>query len=426
MTVTRDYKTGQTVRFSQKRFLLNSNNEQALIRQQYQVPISYTTKSEAKWEPTTRLWLNQTASGESFAVENLSIPKEDWILVNLQEVGYYRVTYDEANWNLLVDQLLTDRSKIHLINRAQILDDLFGLAENGVVSYRLALRALEYLKKETDSLPWSSFEEFIKPINRKLIRTKLYGDWKEYILNLVQDTYKEISQKKYDDDDLLNGKLQRVVVGIACDYDLAGCVTSSTEQFKQLMSNPTVNPVLANIREEVYRTAIAHGGKKEWDFLFDAYLKEPNADERKVIMKSLACTRVPWILTRYLDLAFNETSGVRTQDVVYLFRAFKASNFEYGRDVVFSYLIENWQRIHKIHGEFQTFGEIVGTFDSFSSQSELAALTDLYRSIGSKIGRSKRSFNQTLDKIKANMRWMERNLGEMERFFKERKQQATS
>ena len=386
------------------------------------MPISYTTKTESDWTPSTKLWLKKKNGGESFEVKNLSIPEDEWIIVNLQETGYYRVTYDEKNWNLLVNQLLADHTAIHPINRAQILDDLFRLAENEVVSYELALRALQYLKKETKVLPWLSFEAFIGPITRKLGRTELFGDWKNFIRDLVRTTYEQISAKQLEDDDLENGRLQRVIVGIACEYELDSCITNSIDKFRQRPINPSSpNPVPPNIRGAVYCTGIAYGDKLAWDSLFAAYLREPNANERKEIIKALACTRAPWILTNYLKLAFNESSGVRTQDVVFLFRAFKTSNFEYGRDVVFSYLMENWEVIHQIHGEFKTFGEIVDSFDSLSTRTELAALENLYRTMGHRIGRSKRSFLQTLDKIAANMRWMERNLNEIAAFLNKRK-----
>lgn len=391
------------------------------MRTQYQVPITYTTKGERDFKPTTKLWLNKTNSGESSAVVDLSIPKGDWIIANLQESGYYRVNYDEKNWNLLVDQLLTDHTQIDQINRAQILDDLFRLAENGVVRYSLALRALEYLKKETEVLPWLSFEAFIKPINRLLSRTEVFGDWKNFIRELVQGTYERMATEDYGDEDLKNGKLQRVIAIIACNYDLASCVTKSSEQLKELMQNSTDNPVPPNLRAAVYCTAIAYGDKSTWDFMFESYLKVENANEEKELIKALACTRAPWIQTHLLNLAFNESSGVRKQDVVFVFRAFKESNFEFSRDVVLNYLLENWQHIHQLHGQFKTFGEIVDLFDAFSTRSELATMENLYRSIGSKIGRSKRSFLQTLDKIRANMRWMEKNLDEIASYFKERK-----
>ena len=42
----------------------------------------------------------------------------EWIVGNLQYLGYYLVNYDERNWNAIIDQLKTDRSVIaYIANR---------------------------------------------------------------------------------------------------------------------------------------------------------------------------------------------------------------------------------------------------------------------------------------------------------------------
>ena len=37
----------------------------------------------------------------------------------LQETGFYRVNYDRRNWEMIIEQLKRDHTKIHVINRAQ-------------------------------------------------------------------------------------------------------------------------------------------------------------------------------------------------------------------------------------------------------------------------------------------------------------------
>lgn len=67
--------------------------------------------------------------------------------------AYYRVNYDTHNWNLLIEQLKEDPQKIHVLNRAQLIDDAFALAYNDTISYDIPLRLGEYLKDETEPIP---------------------------------------------------------------------------------------------------------------------------------------------------------------------------------------------------------------------------------------------------------------------------------
>lgn len=69
----------------------------------------------------------------------------------------YRVNYDERNWELLIDFLLSENySKISVINRVQIMDDLLDFARAGELSYATAFEATHYLKKERNYLPWKA------------------------------------------------------------------------------------------------------------------------------------------------------------------------------------------------------------------------------------------------------------------------------
>lgn len=70
-------------------------------------------------------------------------------------LGYYRVNYDTATWENISKALKTDNySDIHVINRAQIVDDSLNLARGELLDYHLALNIIQYLEEETNYLPW--------------------------------------------------------------------------------------------------------------------------------------------------------------------------------------------------------------------------------------------------------------------------------
>lgn len=95
----------------------------------------------------------------------------------------------------------------------------------------------------------------------------------------------------------------------------------------------------------VYCNAIKAGGQEEWDFAWQRYLKTNVGSEKEIIMTALGCSRETWILSRYLEWAVTENSGIRKQDTARVF-ASVASNV-IGQQLTYRFLKNNWTRIKK-------------------------------------------------------------------------------
>lgn len=76
-------------------------------------------------------------------------------------LGFYRVNYDNENWMALIKQLHVDHEQIHVINRAQLINDAFALAKAGYLDYSVPLHLTEYLTNENNAMPFhSALNEF--------------------------------------------------------------------------------------------------------------------------------------------------------------------------------------------------------------------------------------------------------------------------
>lgn len=91
--------------------------------------------------------------------------------------GFYRVNYDERNWNLIIQQLIEDPREISVINRAQLIDDAFNLARAGLLDYSVTFNLTRYLRYETEYVAWRSAATGIKFLDSMLCHTKIYGDF---------------------------------------------------------------------------------------------------------------------------------------------------------------------------------------------------------------------------------------------------------
>ncbi len=77
-----------------------------------------------------------------------------WYVANIKHAGFYRVNYDEQNWQLLIGQLKSEHELIDSVSRAQLLDDLYNLGRAEIINQSIYIDALEYLKKETHPMPF--------------------------------------------------------------------------------------------------------------------------------------------------------------------------------------------------------------------------------------------------------------------------------
>lgn len=376
VTLTRQYGGARSAQLEQARYqafkgsLLNKTGDSlgqqnSSLDQRWEIPITFTSKSEQNWQPKTRLWMHQNDSTPT-QLNSSSVPSsdDDWMLLNVNQVGYYRVNYDLRNWKLLINQLNTDHKQITTTNRAQILDDIFELARSGVIDYKFAMEATTYLRGERDYLPWETVLMSFSYIDDMLQRTSIYGDWKDYVADLIAPYYARYREHDWtmgakqqgnktnqlavrgtgeptDVDDVLEHYNQVNAIAWACQVD-RHCIQKAQTLFNEWRQSGKnqINPAL---RYTIYCTAIENGDKDDWNFLWRVYEKEPNASERDRIMRALGCTKEIWLLSRYLEWTFSKSKPIRRQDGAFVFRVIAKNN--YGRDIAFNFMRERWSTI---------------------------------------------------------------------------------
>lgn len=84
-----------------------------------------------------------------------------------------------------------------------------------------------------------------------------------------------------------------------------------------------------DLKPVIYCTAIRYGGEKEWDFLWEQYLKSNIATQKSTLLHALGCTRELWLLNRFLEWSIKENSGIRRQDCVSVFYDVADNNIGY-------------------------------------------------------------------------------------------------
>ncbi|XP_037790314.1 uncharacterized protein LOC119585704 [Penaeus monodon] len=397
---------GTSAVVSQERFLLvRSENSSDTHDYKWWVPLTYTTQSEANFNQTQAMvWMKDSEA--QISLSSLP-PKDQWVIFNLQETGYYRVNYDDHNWNLLIQQLRNNHELISTINRAQIIDDAMNLAKAGQITYETALSVYTYLSKETEYVPLAAAINNLGYLRSMFVRAGGYGSLRSYLLDILVPLYESVGFEDSPDDPLLDQYKRTKALSWACLLGHQHCLDSASALYRTWMANPTNDSIISpNLKSTVYCRAIAEGGEAEWNFAWHKYLKSNVGAEKSRLLSALGCTNEIWILSRYLEMAFTPDSGIRKQDAYRVFGAV-AKNVV-GRPLAWNYLQNEWDKIYDFYGKAKPHFIKYAT-GGFNTEQHLKEVEHFRREHEHHLGSASRTVEQVIERTKNNIAWMKTN-----------------
>ncbi|KAH8271340.1 hypothetical protein KR018_007311 [Drosophila ironensis] len=423
INVTRDY-SAKTAKLSQERYLLNTQISRANRGGCWWVPLSYTTQGEQDFNNTApKAWMECGQNGNSLPKTIQDLPGADqWVIFNTQLSTLYKVNYDAHNWKLLIETLTNgDFERIHVINRAQLIDDALYLAWTGEQDYEIAMRLIEYLQREREYLPWKSAFENLKRVGRIVRQTPDFEFFKRYMkklispiyehLNGINDTFSSIQQQ----DQVL---LKTMVVNWACQYQVDDCVPQAMNYYRSWKAEPNPdekNPVPINVRSTVYCTSIKHGNDADWEFLWMRYKKSNVAAEKRTILTALGCSREVWLLQRYLEMTFDPKEAIRKQDSMWAFQAVAFN--EVGFLLAKKYFMDNVEFIYKFyHPLTKDMSRLLSPLsEQVITESDFNEFRDFVNNSRPSLKGLEQAIQQTLEIMLTNVQWKERNYHQMSR-----------
>ncbi|XP_043934238.1 aminopeptidase Ey-like [Protopterus annectens] len=400
---------------SQRHFLFNP--ESVVSRPS---KFNYTWIVPVTWmkglSSANRYWLeNSSAINPSFQVNN------DWLLLNINMTGYYRVNYDTGNWERLLNQLNTNHSVIPVINRAQIITDAFNLARAKHIPVALALNTSRYLILETEYLPWQSFRKNIDYFNLMFDRTEVYGPMKRYMRKQIFPLFKHFQNSTDMWTKLPKTRMEQdnqvYTLQMACYYGLPECTSVVLDLFRKWMKNSENNPILPSLRVVVYCYGIASGGEEEWEFAWRMFKNTSIGLEADKLRAVLSCTKEPGLLNRYLAYTL-DPEKIRKQDamntIVYI------SVNPYGHNLAWDFIRAKWKYIITTFGDnaFAIANLIQSVTRRFSSEFDMQQLQQFKKgNEDTGFASGAHAIEQALERTKANVQWMKKNRDDVLNWF---------
>ncbi|XP_034031432.1 aminopeptidase N-like [Thalassophryne amazonica] len=376
---------------TQRRFLNNDTSESSLW---WYVPIRFMSSTSGP----SLVWLNTT----SIEKKEFVVTDGDWILANVNCTGYYKVNYDLENWNRLFTHLERDPQSIPMVNRWQVIDDAFGLADAKMVPLTLALNSTRFLKKEMSHLPWLTAVTKLDYIMVMFDRSEVYGPIQMYLRKQIKGLYNFL--RKYTD----NGTVpedhslqisQQVAVRVACVSELPECQAMATRMFSYWMINKT-NIIHPTLRSIIYCQAVASGGQEEWDFAWDMFQNSTDLTEKDHLFEALACTKKIWLLNRYLKYTLipDKLNKTDSHSVI----ATVATNVV-GQELAWNFVREHWDNVTELGGGWL----ITKLTARFSTDFELQELKRFQNDYD--VEQFSWAVEEAIEQTKKNIKWVNEN-----------------
>ncbi|XP_067308061.1 aminopeptidase N [Pseudorasbora parva] len=403
--VTIDTRTGNV---SQKHFLLEKDavvDRKSEFNYEWFVPINWMKRGQVQ----NQLWLLQ----KSAIYKTMKVSKGEWVLANLHVSGYFRVNYDLGNWERLLSELESNHQVIPVVNRAQILDDAFNLARASIINITLALRTTKYLIHEREYIPWEAALRNLNYFFQLFGRSEVYGALQAYLKKQVKPLFEHFGIISSNWTTVPSGHTdqftQIIALSLACSTGIEGCRALTKNWFKRWMQNPHINEIHPNLRSTVYCDAIAAGGAEEWNFGWQMLQKVTVAAEAAKLRSALACTKVPWLLNRYLEYTMNPEK-IRKQDATSIV-GYIASNI-IGQPLAWDFVRANWAYFFKVYGTGSfTFSRLIGDITNrFCTPFELSQLKRFQKdNAETGFGSGTQALQQAIEKTTAKIKWLAEN-----------------
>ncbi|XP_072767118.1 glutamyl aminopeptidase-like isoform X2 [Anoplolepis gracilipes] len=343
LKITRDFSNKANV------YSITIENYEIVKKYAFWIPVSYTSQNNLDFGELRVPYDNRLiVLSSSQPIYELSGTMDNgWVIFNLRQTGYYRVNYDPENWQKIAKYLnSTEYTKIHVLNRAKIIDDAFYFMINGQLNSSLFWNLTSYLGQETNYIAWypmiKAFEHMssIFPFPDKGVQ-----NIKEKIKNILTNLLEKIKYEENPEESDLTKCLRQEAIKWLCIVGDLNCLIKAYDKLMLhiLNTKSNTNKLLPWWKEWIYCKGLILAESLNWHYAKIRLTKNYNNDK---FLELLACASSE-IMEEYLESimfkqnkTYNETQ-IKRNIISFLFIIAKHTK----HDNVFLDILENFDKL---------------------------------------------------------------------------------
>ena len=207
--------------------------------------------------------------------QEMELPRqlnEEPVVFNKEAGSYFRVRYDAKSLCKLAKLLREDHTRMSVVDRAQLQEDLAPLAMPnpnckpcGIAGW---VHMQEYLKKERDYIPWRTALDHLERLKKMLEGSAAETKFSRWMETLIQPYFDDrgygMDNEKTEDEKLLKQHMVEYACLKSPIIFSSICVDEALAQFTGWMkNNSSKNPISPYLRGTFYKAVMITSGIEE-------------------------------------------------------------------------------------------------------------------------------------------------------------------
>ncbi|XP_029172656.1 aminopeptidase N-like [Nylanderia fulva] len=233
-----------------------------------------------------------------------------WIIFNLQQIGFYRVNYDDENWKLIARYLNSEQyTNIHVLNRAQIIDDSFHLMIQKKLNFSTFWELSSYLWQEKDYVAWYPMFKALEYMSNIIpfLNSGLYpSEVFKTILGKIKNLFERV--ENHMNDDMASIKydidkyLMQEIAKWSCIMNNTSCIEKARKQLRLHVDNPQENRILPGWQKWIYCNGLLYVNRSMWVNISYSAINIYKKKSDHKIFEFLSCSEDSAIVYNYLNV----------------------------------------------------------------------------------------------------------------------------
>ncbi len=338
-------------------------------------------------------------------------PAAGWVKLNAGQTGFYRVAYDEAEWLRLGEAIAAQ--ELPPVDRLGLQNDAYALVKSGRLPATVFLSLAESFVGETDAIVWGDLAANLKGLENLLAGTAELADYRRFARSLFSRIAAETGWDEQPGDGHLEALRRSTVIGQFGAYGDEGTLAEALRRFTAYASDGA--PLRPDIRGVVFGLSAQQSERAVYDELWRLHRAAELHEEKVRILGALTRVRDSALMRDLLERSMG--GEVRSQDTP-LVIVQAAGNTE-GRDLAWEFLKEQWDELDRRYGKGGfAIMRLVSIGAGFASAEREAEVREFFEAHPAPS--AARTVQQTLESIRLNTRWTERNLSAVDEWLASR------